>query len=238
MKAKINLSRFIYLISFVLIFLFITYSIKVNGEVETMIITNQEINLPKPKFSGTTSLEESLYKRRSIRNYKNEPLTLQEVSQLLWSMQGITDEGWGLRTSPSAGALYPLEIYIVVGNVINLESGIYKYSPQNHSLKKILNGDKRKEIFNAALQQESIIQAPANIVITAVFQRTAKKYGSRAERYVWLEAGHAAQNLLLQVTALGLGAVPIGAFYDEKVKVVLGLQKDEEPLYIIPVGKK
>lgn len=203
-----------------------------------MIITNQEIKLPKPDFSGTMSLEESLYKRRTIRDYKNEPLTLQEVSQLLWSIQGITDLDWGLRTTPSAGALYPLEIYIVVGNIKNLDPGIYKYHPQKHSLIKTLDGDKRKELYTAALQQESIIQAPVNFVIAAIFQKTSIKYGSRAERYVWLEAGHAAQNLLLQATALNLGAVPIGAFYDNEVKETLRLQKEEEPLYIIPTGRK
>lgn len=212
-------------------------SLKISGEAISMI-KKEEIKLPEIKISGNNSFEEILYKRRSIRQYKNEPLVLDEVSQLLWSIQGITDLNWGLRTTPSAGALYPLEIYIVVGNIRNLEPGIYKYHPQKHFLIKTLDGDKRNELYTAALQQESIIQAPVNFVIAAIFQKMSIKYGSRAERYVWLEAGHAAQNLLLQTTALNLGAVPIGAFYDNEVKETLRLQKEEEPLYIIPIGRK
>lgn len=202
------------------------------------MMQKETIKLPEPLLKGKITLEEAIDKRRSIRVYKGDPLTLNEISQLLWAAQGITEKESGLRTAPSAGALYPLEIYIVIGNVNGLEAGVYKYIPQNHSLIKILDGDKKKELYNSALQQESIIQASVNFVISAIMQRTASKYGSRAERYVWIEVGHASQNLLLQATALNLGAVPIGAFYDQKVKGTLQLLKNEEPLYIIPVGKQ
>jgi len=206
---------------------------KTNGETKLM----EEIKLTPPNLKGKLSLEEVLNKRRSIRDYKKEEISFEDFSQLLWSLQGITDKLNGLRTAPSAGALYPLEIYAVVGNVKGLKPGVYKYFPHSHSVKKILDGDKRKDLANSALGQESIIESAVNFVITAVYSRTTRKYSQRGERYVMIEVGHAAQNLLLQATALNLGAVPIGAFYDNKVKSVLKLN-EEEPLYIIPVGKK
>jgi SagB-type dehydrogenase family enzyme len=195
------------------------------------------ISLPKPQLKGKISFEEVLSKRRSVREFKNEALSINEISQLLWSVQGITEKMWGLRTAPSAGALYPLEVYIIAGNVKDLKSGVYKYIPETHSIKKIIDGDQRKSLYNSALQQEAIIDAAVNFVITAVYERTSRKYGNRAERYVHFEVGHAAQNLLLQATALNLGAVPIGAFYDDKVKSTLKLPQNEQPLYIIPIGK-
>jgi len=206
---------------------------KTNGETKLM----EEIKLTPPNWKGKLSLEEVLSKRRSIRDYKKEEISFEDFSQLLWSLQGITDKLNGLRTAPSAGALYPLEIYAVVGNVKGLKPGVYKYFPHSHSVKKILDGDKRKDLANSALGQESIIEGAVSFVITAVYSRTTRKYSQRGERYVMIEVGHAAQNLLLQATALNLGAVPIGAFYDNKVKSVLKLN-EEEPLYIIPVGKK
>ncbi len=206
---------------------------KTNGETKVM----EEIKLTQPNLKGKLSLEEVLSKRRSIRDYKNEEISFEDFSQLLWSLQGVTDKLNGLRTAPSAGALYPLEVYAVVGNVKGLKAGVYKYFPFSHSIKKVLDGDKRKDLANAALGQESIIEGAVSFVITAVYSRTTKKYSQRGERYVIMEVGHAAQNLLLQATALNLGAVPIGAFYDNKVKSVLKLN-EEEPLYIIPVGKK
>jgi len=206
---------------------------KTNGETKLM----EEIKLTPPNLKGKLSLEEVLNKRRSIRDYKKEEISFEDFSQLLWSLQGITDKLNGLRTAPSAGALYPLEIYAVVGNVKGLKPGVYKYFPHSHSVKKILDGDKRKDLANSALGQESIIEGAVNFVITAVYSRTTRKYSQRGERYVMIEVGHAAQNLLLQATALNLGAVPIGAFYDNKVKSVLKMN-EEEPLYIIPVGKK
>lgn len=224
---------FPFFILLVIVMFFIIKPEKSNGETKVM----EEIKLTQPNLKGKLSLEEVLSKRRSIRDYKNEEISFEDFSQLLWSLQGITDRLNGLRTAPSAGALYPLEIYAVVGNVKGLKAGVYKYFPFSHSIKKVLDGDKRKDLANSALGQESIIEGAVSFVITAVYSRTTKKYSQRGERYVIMEVGHAAQNLLLQATALDLGAVPIGAFYDNKVKSLLKLD-EEEPLYIIPVGKK
>jgi SagB-type dehydrogenase family enzyme len=176
------------------------------------------------------SLEEALTKRRSVREYSENPLTSEEISQLLWSTQGITHPA-GYRTAPSAGALYPLEVYVVT------PAGNYHYEPSEHRLNLYQQGDFRPELHTSALRQDAVLNAPAVFVITAVYERTEVKYGrERSPRYVHLEAGHAAQNLLLQAVALDLGGVTIGAFYDEAVKEALSLPDDHQPLYLIPVG--
>ena len=195
------------------------------------------VQLPEPRLKSEVSLEEALLKRRSIREYANLPLTLEDVSQLLWAAQGITAE-WGGRTAPSAGALYPLEVYLAVGNVENLAAGVYKYKPERHELVKVRDDDVRGELAEAALGQNFVMEAAIDIVIAAVYERTTKKYGDRGVRYTHMEAGHAAQNIYLQATALDLGMVTIGAFYDEQVKDILGMPKIETPLYLIPVGKQ
>jgi SagB-type dehydrogenase family enzyme len=195
------------------------------------------MKLPEPQIQGKISIEETLFERRSVRGYKNEALSLAGVSQLLWAAQGITDANGG-RTAPSAGALYPLEVYLVAGNVAGLPAGIYKYSPEGHSIKPIIDGDRRAELSRAALGQTFIADAPASFVITTVYARTMVKYGERGIRYADLEAGHAAENLLLQGVAIGIGTVPIGAFDDRSVAAVLELPRDETPLYIIPAGRK
>ena len=200
-------------------------------------VNRSRIELPEPRYESKVSIEEALLSRRSIREYTGEPLTLQEVSQLLWATQGITDPR-GFRTAPSAGALYPLELYVVVGDVENLAKGVYRYEPQEHELIKVLDGDQRLEVAKAALKQESVEKAAIDIVVTAVYERTTVKYGDRGIRYVHMEVGHAAQNLCLQATAMNLGTVTVGAFYDEQVTEVLDLPDDEQPLYIMPVGKK
>ncbi len=194
------------------------------------------IKLPKPKYDSKTSVEKTLLERRSIREYKDAPLTIEEVSQLLWSAQGITTPQ-GFRTAPSAGALYPLEVYIVVGNVTNLSNGIYKYKPQKHELIMITKGDKRKELCLSALGQSCIKDGAINIVFSAVYERVTKRYGERGIRYVHMEVGHSAQNVSLQAISLNLGTVVIGAFYDDKVKKVMNMPDEEEPLYIMPVGR-
>ncbi len=186
--------------------------------------------LPPPGLRGAVSLEEALTRRRSVRDFDDAPLTDQELGQLLWAAQGITDER-GHRTAPSAGALYPLEVYVVTAE------GVFHYQPDGHFLLAVSQYDAREALYSAGLRQEAIRCAPATIVIAAVYERTAKKYGTeRSPRYVHLEAGHAAQNLLLEAVALGLGAVPIGAFDDRGVQDAVGLDRDEEPLYLIPVG--
>jgi len=198
---------------------------------------NAGITLPEPRYDSDVSLDEALLKRRSVRDYSDEALTLQEVSQLLWAAQGITDPS-GKRTAPSAGALYPLEVYVVVGDIEGIVKGVYKYKPQEHELIKILNGDQRKALAKAALDQQSVAQGAIDIVVTAIYERTTGKYSDRGIRYVHMEAGHAAQNVYLQAVALNLGTVSIGAFYDDQVKEVLNLPDDREPLYIMPVGRK
>jgi SagB-type dehydrogenase family enzyme len=189
----------------------------------------EEMALPAPRLKGEMSLEETLVARRSVRQFTEEELTLEEISQLLWAVQGIT-AAWGGRTAPSAGALYPLEVYVATGG------GLYHYVSQGHKAIVESKADLRSELWRVGLSQDAIREAPAVFVVTAVYARTEKKYGERAERYVKLEAGHAAQNLLLQAVALGLGGVPIGAFYDDQVQGVLSLPSDHEPLYLIPIG--
>jgi SagB-type dehydrogenase family enzyme len=195
------------------------------------------INLPEPRLSGNTSLEETLARRRSIREYSQTPLKQEEVSQLLWAAQGITSASGG-RTVPSAGALYPLEVYLIAGNVENLSPGIYKYQPQGHKLIWLRGQDVRGELCAAALGQAPVKNGAIDMVIAAVYERTTQRYGERGIRFTHIEAGHAAQNIVLQATALSLGAVPIGAFDDNRVEDILTLPENESPLYIIPVGNK
>ena len=190
----------------------------------------ESIKLPRPRIKGGSSLEDNLARRRSVRSYTDQNLTIEEIGQLLWAVQGITDATWGLRSAPSAGALYPLEIFVV------LPVGVYHYEPAHHQVTRTISADLRPSLQNAALGQEAIGQAPAVFIIAAVYERTAIKYGQRAARYVHLEAGHACQNLLLQATALGLAGVPIGAFYDDKVANALKFEKNITPVYLVPIG--
>ncbi|HUU76372.1 MAG TPA: SagB/ThcOx family dehydrogenase [Methanoregulaceae archaeon] len=192
-------------------------------------------SLPKPGSDSDTSIEEGLAGRRSVRGYALRSLTLTEVSRILWAAQGISGEG-GLRTAPSAGAIYPLEIYLVAGKVGGLSPGVYHYIPEGHSLEMEIVGDMREDIFFCALNQSAIKDAPALIVITSFPSRTTGKYGERGMRYVYMEAGHASQNVYLQAFSLHLGTVSIGAFHDECIRNVLGLDPNEEPLYIMPIG--
>lgn len=226
---------FIVVMSVLFIFIVIpsqfTNKLRTVSQMENLI----EIKLPNPVFSSKTSIEESLKKRRSIRSYKNIPLTLQEVSQLLWAAQGITSDN-KFRTAPSAGALYPLELYLVAGNIEKLSPGIYHYIPTKNTLQKLTEGDVRIQLAKASMEQDSVKLGAADIVITAVFSRTTKKYGNRGDRFVLMEAGHAAQNIYLQAVSLNVGTVSIGAFDDSQVKNILNL-KEEEPLYILPIGK-
>jgi SagB-type dehydrogenase family enzyme len=206
------------------------------GSTPSASASGEVITLPEPRYDSDVSLEQALLARRSIRDYSDGALTLAELSQILWAAQGITDPS-GKRTAPSAGALYPLEVYIVVGDVEGLPEGIYKYRPDSHTLARVGEGDQRQALSHAALSQEYVQQGAIDIVIMAVYERVTGKYGDRGARYVYMEAGHAAQNVCLQVVALKLGAVTIGAFDDDDVKKILGAAADEEPLYILPVGR-
>ncbi|UCE90623.1 MAG: SagB/ThcOx family dehydrogenase [Pseudomonadota bacterium] len=201
-----------------------------------MSATGATIVLPPPARDGGVTVEQALSARRSVRAWAKAPLTLAQTGQLLWAAQGVTHSD-GLRTAPSAGALYPLEIYVVAGAVEGLVSGTYRYLPQQHALQATGEGDDRAALASAAYQQGWLAAAPAIIVIAAVPKRTARKYGARAERYVAIEAGHAAQNVYLQAEALGLGTTLVGAFADRQVSSILGLPKGERPLCLLPVGK-
>jgi len=192
--------------------------------------------LPEPRIYRDVSLEEAILKRRSIREYSEEPLRLEDLSQILWAAQGITEPNRMFRAAPSAGATYPLEIYVVVKEVVDLEPGIYRYIPANHSLQVIKEGDYSYHLYRACLNQQWVLEAKANIVITAVYERTTSVYGERGIRYVHMEAGHAGQNIYLQSTALGVGTVAIGAFYDEYVEEVVGCEPGERALYVYPLG--
>ena len=197
----------------------------------------ERIKLPEPDHAGETSVEAALSKRRSIRAYSGDDVTLGEVSQVLWAAQGITAP-WGGRTAPSAGALYPLELYLVVGDVDGMDNGVYRYRPKGHELEKVADGDVRAELAEAALGQECVKEAAIDLVFTAVYERTTAKYGERGMRYVHIEVGHAAQNVYLQAESLDLGTVVVGAFMDREVKRIVHAGAHEEPLYIMPVGRK
>ncbi len=193
------------------------------------------IELPRPRGDGDMSVERALKSRRSVRTFAPAALTLEEVSQLLWAAQGIRAAPF--RTAPSAGALYPLEIYVAVGEVDGLEAGVYRYDPAAHGLHTVAAGDVRKSVANAAYWQKWIAGGAAVLVISGVYERTTKKYGERGVRYVHMEAGHAAQNVYLQARALGLVTTVVGAFRDGRVKRLLGMRDDEQPLSIMPVGR-
>lgn len=208
-----------------------------------------KISLPTPDSKGDMSLEKTLENRRSVRSFSQKSLSLSDIGQILWAAQGITEkveqppaqwkgDEWmgGKRTAPSAGALYPMEIYLIVSQVEGLEEGIYYYHPGNHELRRVARGEIREKLASAALGQSCIKEAPASIVMTGVYERTANKYGDRAQRYVHIETGAIAQNIYLQAEPLELGTVFVGAFQDEEMSKLLKLPKKESPLGIMPIG--
>jgi len=188
------------------------------------------IQLQKSIATSSTRLHDAIQKRRSVRNFSAKPLNVKQISSLLWAAQGITEARRGLRAAPSAGALYPLELYVVKAD------GIWHYLVRQHALEQIGTDDVRTSLSAAALSQREIALAPVDIVIAANYARTTGKYGERGRRYVHIEVGHAAQNILLEVQALGLAAVTIGAFNDQAVHGVLHLPDNQVALYIIPIG--
>ncbi len=202
------------------------------------------IYLPNPDFRGGISLYKALLLRRSVRRYTNEPITMEELSQLLWGAQGLREAYTGFRTAPSAGATYPLNLYAVVGErgVMKsdrsfLDPGVYGYDLETHSLALVRKGDVRRELYAACLNQEWVLKAPVSIVITAVYGRTTHYYGGRGKMYVHMEVGHVGQNIYLVATSLNLGTVAVGAFHNDQVSRVLRLKRDEEPLYVMPIGR-
>ncbi|MFC1485366.1 SagB/ThcOx family dehydrogenase [bacterium] len=215
------------------IFIGIAFGIQRSGGVN--MNKSEKIKLLTPNYTSDTSVEEALLKRRSIRNYKDETMTVEKLSQLLWSAQGVTNSK-GFRTAPSAGALYPLELYVAIGDVEDISAGVYRYVPDTHELVNTLEGDKRIELYNAALRQPYVRYAQIVIIFTAVYERITRKYRGRGAQYVHMEVGHASQNVYLQAVSLGLGTVVIGAFDDEDVSDALGLKDNEAPLALMPVG--
>ena len=201
-------------------------------------LSEEEIKLPSPQLEGKMSVEEALAKRRSRRVFEDYSLTMEQISQLLWSAQGITEKRIGFRTAPSAGATYPLGIYLVVGKdkVENLKAGVYHYNLHHHSLTIILEEDRRRELARACLRQRFIEEAPVSLIITAEFSRITNRYGKKGICYAYTEAGHVGQNVYLQAESLGLGTVVIGAFYEEDVSQALNLPDQHIPLYVMPVG--
>jgi SagB-type dehydrogenase family enzyme len=197
----------------------------------------REIALPGPVKAGPLSVEEAIQKRRSIRELGGGQIELSDVAQLLWAAQGVTDESRGRRAAPSAGAKYPIELYVVAGDVEGLVPGLYHYVPGPHALSVAKEGDVREELCKEALSQEWVRDAELVIVIAAVYERTMEKYGERGVRYAHIEVGAVAENIYLQAESLGLGTTFVGAFSDDGVKKVLGLS-DAAPLGIMPVGTR
>ena len=197
-----------------------------------------QIYLPSPSQKGSMSLEEAITRRRSVRRFTSKPISQSQLSQILWAAQGISDTSEKYRTVPSAGATYPLEVFVVCGKdtIEGINGGIYHYHIARHSLTLHHKEDIRLELARAALNQEFIYEAPVDIVICALYERTTLGYGNRGERYVHIEVGHAGQNIYLQAEALGLATVAIGAFNDEQVRKVLLLDKQYKPIYIMPLG--
>ncbi len=223
---------------------------KINFNESKPIAMNQDtekqfIQLPPPRLDSDFSIEEVMQKRRSQRNFVKSAISLEDLSQVLWAAYGITKPDnsraifrGGYRTAPSAGATFPLEVYAIAGKVKGLDPGVYKYISEGHQLTKVIDKDIRSDLAKAALNQEMIEDAPVSLFFSAVFERTAQRYGDRArERYVCMEMGHVGQNVYLQSEALGLGTCAIGAFNDNKVAEVMQLTDEEEALYIMPVGR-
>ncbi|MCX8194970.1 MAG: SagB/ThcOx family dehydrogenase [Candidatus Micrarchaeota archaeon] len=197
----------------------------------------EKVRLPAPDFQGM-ALEKAIKERRSARHYSEEALSLVEISQLLFAAQGISDP-MGLRTAPSAGGLYPLEVYVFANRVEGLRQGIYHYAPKSHSLELVREGDFKEELYAASFLQEHVGEAAAVFAFAAVENRAVGKYGEKGREFVLIEVGHASQNLLLQATSLGLGAVPVGSFDEKEMGRLIGIDgKEERVLYLNAVGRK
>ncbi len=197
-----------------------------------------KMQLPDPMLDGNVPLERTIHTRRTVRSFRSTPLSLKQLSQLLWAAQGITEPGGYKRAAPSAGALYPMDVYGVVGKqcIETLGPGVYHYNPGGHTLSLIQEGDARRDIAEASLWQMWMAEGPLNLVITAEYSRINIKYGQRGVRYAMIEAGHIGQNIFLQCQAMGLEAGIVGAFDDLKVSQVMGIKRTHEPLLIMPVG--
>ena len=220
-----------------------------NNEGNNSVLTKTEDTpltyiLPSPQTDGNISVEKAMANRRSQRRFQDREISAEQLSQILWAAYGVTEPKpnypflrGGLRTAPSAGALYPFEIYVAVGKVKDIEAGVYKYVSQDHKIIRTIDKDMRDELCMAALEQNMVREAPVTVIYSAIFSRMTNKYGERGrERYVCMDLGHSAQNIYLQAEALHLGTCSIGAFIDSKISQTLQLPENEEPLYLMPVG--
>lgn len=201
---------------------------------EGLVATRLE--LPEPSKDGGRSLEECLAARRSIREYAGGAVGLEQAAQLLWATQGVSGLG-GMRTSPSAGAVYPLRAYLVAGDVEGLAPGVYRYDPDGHNLQLTIKGDKRKRMAVAAFGQNCVEEAAMGVLLTAWYVRITREFGEKGVRLAHIEAGHAGQNFCLEATALGLGAISVGKFDDDTFKQILKLPESEEPVYLLLAGR-
>ncbi len=208
----------------------------VTAETAAEVIPMQSIRLPPPHLDGSMSVERAIAQRRSLREFSSTAITLAELGQLLWAGQGVTS-AQGLRAAPSAGALYPLDVMVVAGNVTGLPPGVYRYSPADHALSQLATGDSRRQVAMVALRQSWMAQAPAIIAFCAAERRTTAKYGSKGISYIYIEVGHAAENVFLEAQALGLGAAVVGAFDEVQIARVLRLSTEQRPLYLMRVGR-
>ena len=228
MKPKMNNFLLLMIIVLALMIMFIQKEQGVKQIKKSNSLNVMKLSTPKKR--GDVSIEETIAKRRSVRDFKAAKLSSEQISQLLWAAQGITEKEKGLRSAPSAGGFYPIEIYAL------FEEGVFHYIPQTHELDKIMNEDVRSKLCEVANGQESILSAPLIILIAAVYERTTAEYSERGIRYVHMESGHVAENIQLQAVGLGLGSVPIGSFLDKDVSTILNLSANIKPLYIIPIG--
>jgi len=196
----------------------------------------EKIKLPKPRVKGEVSLEAAIKARKSVRVYRNQQVSLTVLGQLLWAAQGVTHERI-YRTAPSAGATFPLELYLIAGQVEGLDAGVYRYRCRRHEIEPVSSDDVRLDLATACHEQMWAKDAPLMMLFTAVFKRATGTYGERGRRFVEIEVGHAAENLMLQAAALGLGSCPMGAFEDDRVRELVGVAADEEPLLLVTVGR-
>ena len=236
-KGKIILIILIILLGITIAYLVWPQSTTTSNGQRTVIST---VNLPSPILEGNMSVEQAIQNRRSVRHYTNQSITLQDVSQLMWAAQGITDKANNLRSVPSAGQVYPLEVYIIVGNggVTGLGSGVYLYNPYNNTLEKTSGNDVRSDLSQAANGQVWVKNAPVDIVITGDYSKMVAKYKDETlcTRFVNLEAGHAGENIYLEAESRGLVTVALGSFKDDQVHTILGIPSNENTIYIMPVG--
>ena len=245
--AKLAIKHWLFWVILLIAFHFCnskTFANEINSDILTKIEEPQlTYILPFHKTDGDISVEKALMNRRSHRHFQNKAISAGQLSQILWAAYGVTiprpdnpNLRGGLRTAPSAGARYPLEIYAIIGNVEGIEPGVYRYISEGHKIVRTIDRDVRNELCEAALGQRMIREAPMSVFYSAVFCRITERYGERGHRYVYMELGHSSQNIYLQAEALRLGTCTIGAFTDSSVRQVLKLPTNEEPLSLMPIG--